>query len=140
MYLGFMILMGINRLPEIRDYWSSNEYLHYSPIAYRITGDQFEQITHYYFHFADNKTLPARGEKGFSRLQKVDQIISAPKQNFQAAYYPQCQVSIDETMIPFKGRSSMKQYVPLKPLKHGLKVWAMADSLNGYVYKGRGKW
>ena len=28
----------------------------------------------------------------------------------------------------------MKQYLPLKPLKRGFKVWAMADSLNGYLY------
>ena len=25
-YLGFIILMGINKLPEIRDYWSTNDY------------------------------------------------------------------------------------------------------------------
>ena len=37
-------------------------------------------------------------------------------------------------MIPFKCRSSMKQYVPLKPVKHGFKVWAMANSLSGYMY------
>ena len=28
----------------------------------------------------------------------------------------------------------MKQYVPVKPVKHGFKVWAMADALNGYMY------
>ena len=132
-YLGFMILMGVNKLPEIRDYWSTNEFLHYSPIADRITRDRFEQITRY-LHFADNDTLPARGEEGFSRLQKVDPIISALKHNFKSAYYPHCQVSIDEAMIPFKGRSSMKQYLPLKPVKRGFKVWAMADALNGYMY------
>ena len=125
--------MGINKLPEIRDYWSTDDYLHYSPIADRITRDRFEQIT-WFFLFADNDTLPARGEEGFSRLQKVDPIISALKQNFQAAYYLHCQVSIDEAMIPFKGRSFMKQYVPLKPVKLGFKVWAMANALNRYVY------
>ena len=78
---GFMILMGINRLPEIRDYWSNDEYLPYSPIADRISRDRFEQITRY-LHFADNDTLPARGEEGFCRLQKVDPVISALKQNF----------------------------------------------------------
>ena len=36
-YLGFMILMGINRLPEIRDYWSTDENLRYAPIADRIS-------------------------------------------------------------------------------------------------------
>ena len=28
----------------------------------------------------------------------------------------------------------MKQYLPLKPVKRGFKVWAMADALNGYLY------
>ena len=39
-------------------------------------------------------------------------------------------VSIDEAMIPFKGRSSMKQ----KPVKRGFKVWMLADAHTGYVY------
>lgn len=42
-------------------------------------------------------------------------------------------VSIDEAMIPFKGRSSLKQYLPLKPVKRGLKVWVLADGHTGYV-------
>ena len=36
-YLGFMIVMGINRLPEVRDYWATNAMLHNSLIASRIT-------------------------------------------------------------------------------------------------------
>ena len=31
-------------------------------------------------------------------------------------------------MIPFKGRSSLKQYIPNKPTKRGIKVWVMADA------------
>ena len=131
--MGFMILMGINHLPEIRDYWSVSEYFRYAPIAERISRDRFEEITRY-LHFVDNDSLPARGEEGFSRTQKVDPVISALKNNFQSAYYPHCELSIDEAMIPFKGQSSMKQYVPLKPVKRGFKVWAMADARNGYVY------
>ena len=46
-------------------------------------------------------------------------------------------------MIPFQGRSSLKQYLPMKPIKRGIKVWVRADSHNGYfsqfqVYTGRG--
>ena len=36
-------------------------------------------------------------------------------------------------MIPFKGRSSLKQYMPKKPVRRGIKVWALADALNGYI-------
>lgn len=41
----------------------------------------------------------------------------------------------DEAMIPFQGRSSMKQYLPKKPVKRGIKVWCQADSSNGYVHR-----
>ena len=120
-YFGFMIFMGINRLPEIRDYWCNSECLHYSPITDRITRDRFEQITRF-LHIADDDTLPARG--GYFRLQEVDPVISTLKENFRTAYYPNREVCIDDAIIPFKGRSSMKQYVPLKPkpVKCGFKV------------------
>ena len=58
-YFGFMILMGINQLPEIRDYWSTDRNLHYAPIADRISRDRFEECL-------DNTTLPSRGEDGYS--------------------------------------------------------------------------
>ena len=61
-------------------------------------------------------------------------MITALKTIFKSVCYPRCQVSIDEAMIPYKGRSSMKQYLPLKPVKGGFKVWVMADAQNGYFY------
>ena len=130
-YMGFMILMGINHLPKIRDYWSVNPYFRYALVVDRITHDRFEEITRY-LHFIDNDSLPSRGEEGYSRLQKVDPVITALKNNFQS-YYPHCEVSIGEAMIPFKGPSTMKQYVLLKPVKRGF-MWAMADAVNGYMY------
>ena len=36
-------------------------------------------------------------------------------------------------MIPFKGRSTLKQYVPQKPVKRGIKVWALAVAINGFI-------
>ena len=49
---------------------------------------------------------------------------------------------IDEAMIPFKGRFSMKQYILPKPVKRGIKVWECADPSYGFVcdtsvYTGR---
>ena len=48
-------------------------------------------------------------------------------------YQPHRDVSIDEAMIRYKGRSSMKQYMPKKPIKRGFKVWMRADAINGFV-------
>lgn len=38
-------------------------------------------------------------------------------------------------MIQFKGISFLKQYMPLKPVKRGYKVWTRADSETGYVFE-----
>jgi hypothetical protein len=108
-YIGFNILMGIVRLPEIRDYWAKDEKLHYSPIASRISRSRFEDIVRY-LHFADNSSLPSRGEEGYHRLQKVQPIITAMKQRCTSLYQPNAQNSIDEAMIPFKGTCTTQSY------------------------------
>ena len=43
------------------------------------------------------------------------------------------EVSIDEAMVGFKGRSSMKQFMPMKPTKRGYKVWCRCVAANGFT-------
>ena len=38
-----------------------------------------------------------------------------------------------EAMVKYKGRSSLKQYLPMKPIKRGFKVWVRANSSNGFI-------
>ena len=140
-YLGFSILMGINRLPALDDYWSSDHTLRYSPIADRISRDRFREISRY-LHFADNSTLVPKGSPGYDRLGKVRPVIDHLSKQFADIYEPHKEVAVDEAMIKFTGRSAVKQYMPMKPVKRGIKVWVLADSHNGYfhtfqVYTGK---
>uniref|UniRef100_A0AAV2KJ11 PiggyBac transposable element-derived protein domain-containing protein n=1 Tax=Knipowitschia caucasica TaxID=637954 RepID=A0AAV2KJ11_KNICA len=52
---------------------------------------------------------------------------------FQTLYEVNGTVSVDESMIKFKGHLSFRQYLPMKPTKWGIKVWVMAESSTGYV-------
>jgi len=63
----------------------------------------------------------------------VRPVLDSIRQSFLENYCPQKENAIDEAMVPFKDRSSLKQYVPLKPVKCGFKVWVRADSTNGYI-------
>ena len=76
---------------------------------------------------------PERGEPGYDRLGKVRPIMEQLQKKFLELYQPHCENAIDEAMIPFQGRSSLKQYMPAKPVKRGIKVWCRADSHNGYM-------
>ena len=40
---------------------------------------------------------------------------------------------IDEQLVPFKGKSSLKQYLPNKPHKWGYKIFVLADD-QGMTY------
>ena len=131
-FLGFIILMGIVRLPHLYDYWSTNPLLHYFPIANKISRRRFLDIRRY-LHFVNNSQLPQRGEDGYNRLGKIQPIIDLVKKQTVDNYLPHKENSIDEAMIRFKGRSSLKQYLPLKPIKRGIKTWVRADSTNGYI-------
>ncbi|GBO08336.1 hypothetical protein AVEN_243073-1 [Araneus ventricosus] len=51
---------------------------------------------------------------------------------FHEARKPEESRSIDEMMVPFKGRSSLKQYIKSKPKPWGFKIWVRAG-VPGYV-------
>ena len=98
----------------------------------RITRDLFWEIFRY-LHFVDNSTLVPRGSPGHNRLGKVLPVIDHLAHCFREIYDPHCEVAVDEPMIKFQGRSSLKQYMPNKPIKRGFKVWVLGDSRNGFL-------
>ena len=131
-YFGFMMLMGLVKLPSIYDYWQKDLVYHYSPIADRISRKRFFDI-HRFIHFANNATLSAPGSSDYDKLGKIRPILTSLTDRFSAIYEPGKDLSIDEAMIPYKGRSSLKQYMPNKPVKRGIKIWMRAEAVNGYV-------
>ena len=136
-YFGFMVLMGVNQLPTLSDYWKCDSIYHYSPIADRISRNRFLQISRC-LHFTDNTLFStARTDPTYDRLWKIRPIIDKLTQSCIDLYNPHTWNSIDEAMIPFKGRSMIKQYLPKKPVKRGIKVWVRADAVNGYVSEFR---
>ena len=55
-------------------------------------------------------------------------------QRWQNSYRPHREISVDETLVPFKGRTKLLQYIPSKPHKWGIKTWTLADSATSFVY------
>ena len=83
--------------------------LYSAPIADRISHRRFEEISRY-LHFVD-ESLPARGAPGYNKLQNIKPVVEALRERFSAVYHPQCQLSVDEAMIPFKGRYRAKHII-----------------------------
>ena len=97
-----------------------------------MSQNRFEQLCGR-LHFNDNRSVPAHGNPGYDKLYKIRPVIDKICAKSQELYTPGLNISVDEAMVKFKGRSSIKQYQPLKPIKRGFKVWCRSDSSNGYI-------
>ena len=132
-FLGLIILMGINNLPNMKLYWSKNIVFHNTFISSIMSRDRFLQIF-YNLHLADNSLEPKRESKDYSKIYKVKNFTEILRRNFQRNYNFGRYGTIDESMVKFKGRSSLKQYLPKKPIKRGYKVWCLCDPITGYLF------
>lgn len=132
-FIAINLLMGIKKLPSYRDFWSSSSLLHDTYISSLLPSKRFSWLLGH-LHVNDNNQLLLRTDPKFDKLHKIRPMLDHLQNRFVDCFKLSQNVSIDESMIRFKGRSSLKQYLPKKPIKRGYKVWMLADQC-GYCYK-----
>ena len=45
-------------------------------------------------------------------------------------------ITVDEMTVPFRGRCSFKMYLPSKPCKYGIKIFACVETSSKYFFNG----
>jgi len=110
-FLDIHIMAGIVNIPSYRMYWTDTRL---EPTADVMSRNWFD-TTRKYFHINDNSTMKARDDPEYDKLFTVRQFVNSIKSSFQEIEVEEYN-SVDE-LIPFKGRSSPKQYVRNKPHK-----------------------
>jgi hypothetical protein len=70
-----------------------------------------------YIQLNDNSELPKKGEEEYDKLYKIRPLLEVLSKTYLKSYRPTKMQAIDDSVIKFKGRSSIKQYMPLKPIK-----------------------
>ncbi|KAF2886285.1 hypothetical protein ILUMI_19888 [Ignelater luminosus] len=140
-FIGILVIMGLNSLSSLRLYWPSNQNFHSARVSEAMPLKRFLKILRY-LHIHDNDLMPKKGEPEFDKLYKIRPMIQYLTNSFLQAYTPGRNIAIDESMVAFKGRTHLKQYMPQKPIKREFKIWALACSEIGYllnfsVYEGK---
>ena len=128
--IGIVLYMGIVKLPNRRWYWQAKTRV--DTIANAMPYNRFCDITSM-MHYNDNTGIPANGSTLFNRAYKVQPLINFFRLRFSQVVNKETFLSIDEQMVPFKGKHSLKRYVKNKPKKWGYKMWALAG-ISGYIY------
>ncbi len=131
-FIGMNVAMGILRLPQIRDYWATNEILSTPWFPSIMSRDRFFQILRY-LHLVDSSLQKKKGEDGYDPLYKVRPLLEHFSAVFPCFYQPEQQLLVDEMMVGTRCRISFLQYLPKKPTKFGIKIFINSEARTGYV-------
>ena len=77
-----------------------------------------------YIHFSRTQDQKLSGQPGYDPLFKVHHIINLLMTRIRTVWMAVDRVTIDESMICYMGRAiAFIQYMPRKPITHGVKVF-----------------
>ena len=141
-FIGIRIYMGLHKYPNISSYWSNNS-------LYKVNFKRIMSKIYYFLllkalHFPEKE----EGESSSSTTEsmstenaakedprhKINLYLEKLAKNFQKYYDLGENITIDESLVKFKGRNSMKFYIPMKPHKYGFKIHLLCDSDTHFLY------
>ena len=107
--------MSRNRFDQLNQSWSCND-----------PGKDPQKIRDKGHRFIYMRTHP---------LYPLQPIWDEVRKRCLQKYHPQKDLSIDEAMIKYRGfKANVKKiFMPLKPIKVGFKVYALAEAATGYL-------
>ncbi|XP_068221401.1 piggyBac transposable element-derived protein 4-like [Palaemon carinicauda] len=137
-FIAIEIAMGLVHTSSLASYFSKKFWLTETPGFSNIMSRDRYEIIRSCLDFADNSV-----DGNDDRLYKIKPILDIVKDLYSKYYVSGRDLSVDESIVKFKGRLFFKQYMPKKPTKWGIKVWSLCDSKTGYllkfdVYTGKG--
>lgn len=125
-YVGIIIMMGIDRKPAADMHWQTHGMWSSNLINSTMSRDKFRLIGTYL-----SIGIPNQNDK-LARVRELSELINKLSVKY---YKPRSNLTIDESMIAYKGKHGLKQYIPMKPTKWGFKAFLLCESTTGYCYK-----
>ncbi|XDV54752.1 hypothetical protein PO909_022975 [Leuciscus waleckii] len=130
-YFGLLILAGVYRSHHeaLSSLWGSVS----GRAIFRATMSmQTFSIMSRIFCFY--RRVAGSGRKKDDKLAPVRDVWEKWVQRLPLLYNPGPSVTVDECLVPFRGRCPFKQYMPSKPSKYGIKIWAACDASSSYAW------
>ena len=132
-FIGLLILGGVQRSQNehLDELWSTNNG---RPI-FRATLSKNRMSSLLRFcRFDDAATRDRRME--VDKLAPISEFWTLFLAQLQTCYVPGGAMTVDEQLMPTRGRCKFRQYMPNKPAKYGIKIFWCCDSKTAYPLKG----
>ena len=117
-FFGMNVIMGINNLPGYKLYWHIDSFLGNAGIKQIIPVKRYEKLCQY----VQTEPMSLITKVIMTNCTKIWPVLTMTQNSFKECYKPGKHQAIDEAMIAFKGHLSYIQYLPAKPIKHGIKT------------------
>lgn len=128
-FLGLLLHMGPNQSPKISSLWSQDPMYRNDFYKNVMSRNRFQLILRFW-HFSDNAS------RSSDRLEKIRPLLDHFNNRMSEIYYPECKLSIDESMMLWRGRLCFRQYIPDKKHKYGIKLYELCES-RGLIFQIR---
>ncbi len=123
-FIGTLFNMSLTKITKTRLYWATDFAI--SNISNFFSRNRW-QFVKSNFHCNNNDNILPRGDPNYDPLFKVKPLLTHLQRKFRCIPAPQM-MCVDEQLVPFKGKSHLKNYIPSKPHKWGYKIFALCDS------------
>ncbi|KAJ8967170.1 hypothetical protein NQ314_003059 [Rhamnusium bicolor] len=128
--------MGTWITNRIQDYWRTDSLFNLRCFGYNMSRDRFLIILRC-LHFAKN---PQPGENIEDRIYKFRPLLNFFSSKMIEIYQPGKNLSLDESMVLWRGRLNFRVYIKNKRHKYGIKLYILTEPdglvLNMSVYTG----
>lgn len=123
---GLHVLAGILKYPRVRLYWDST--LKVNAFVDNMTRDRFFELRTC-LHVVNNLERPNDNKDKFYKVRPLYDLIRKRCLELQTEE----NLCVDEAMVPFTGRFSVKQYIRGKPSPWGIKIFMLCGK-SGIVH------
>ncbi|KAJ8378180.1 hypothetical protein AAFF_G00245280 [Aldrovandia affinis] len=94
----------------------------------RVYKDAWKEV----LRFDNWDTRP--GCRQQTKLVPISEIWEKWVARLPLIYNPSADITVDECLVAFRGWCPFQQYMPSKPLKYGIKIWAACDAKTTYAW------
>ncbi|XP_068107881.1 piggyBac transposable element-derived protein 4-like [Hyperolius riggenbachi] len=141
LFLSLVILQGVVGKPLQKWYWSTNQILA-TPFFGSVMPEYRFSLIMKYLHFTNNEGFDEASHPA-PKLKKIWEIYQLIVSNFRTSYMPERHVTVDESIMTYKGRLSWVQFIASKRVRFGVRSIMLCESQSGYiwnsvVYTGKG--
>ena len=120
-FIGLVLLMGIIYKPTVPLYWSTDE-MFATPIFSQVMSHVRFQLILKFLHFNDNEDRYFNpNDENHDRLHKLQPFLELMRNQMRTVFTPGRELSVDESLVLFKGGLKFRQFIHTKRARFGIK-------------------